>query len=165
MTHQYQSGRHRYWTISLPQNNMEAVCLPKFRKGVGHTEAIEADKNENSLSLITCCVIPKFLIFFSSRHPCMILGIASIANRPMEEDSLRHSFPSCHPLLPPSWNPGRKKSAFHVYKFQCHLHFVEMDGSQLGDNETCIGLLVIQTKIQYSRRSYSIWLSCTLCQR
>ena len=28
--------------------------------------------------------------------------IASIANRPMEEDSLRHSFPSCHPLLPPS---------------------------------------------------------------
>ena len=51
MTHKYQSGRCRDWTISIPWNNKEAVFPPKLRKGVCHTAATESDKKIRSPSL------------------------------------------------------------------------------------------------------------------
>ena len=38
-SHQYQYGRRRNLTISLTQNNMEAICTPGFSKGMCNTTA------------------------------------------------------------------------------------------------------------------------------
>ena len=44
MIHQDQSSKRRDLKISLPQNNMEAVCPTGLRKGVCHTAETKADK-------------------------------------------------------------------------------------------------------------------------
>ena len=73
MSHQDQSGMRIYLTISLPNNNKESISPPGFRKGVCHKVAIEADKNNKSLYLITHFVISNFLNIFLSSHICQIL--------------------------------------------------------------------------------------------
>ena len=45
MIHQDQYSRRRNLTISLPQNNMEAVCPPGLWKGMFHKATTEYVKN------------------------------------------------------------------------------------------------------------------------
>ena len=74
MIHQDQYSRRRDLTISLPQNNMEAVCPPGLWKGMFYKTTTEYVKKKIPLSLITHCAIPNFFSTFSFRNTCIILG-------------------------------------------------------------------------------------------
>ena len=76
---------------------------------------------------------------------------------------LRNILPHAN-LVFPLLIPLIEKSFLHVYELQGCIHLDELSDCQLGDNQTSIGLLVLQAQIQDGGRSYSICLGCTLFQ-